>query len=121
MPGVDRRVLMVTNMKKNAPHQPTMLMLGTKNYKEQVVLYDAATGRKLAESDFFEPLTINSLVAPGFGGRVYFPTGRGILPRSTNTGPNAREPNAIMKSVIGSPPNPVSTFADIFAPQPEQP
>ena len=40
---------------------------------------DAATGRILAESDFFEPLTVNSLVAPGFGGRVYFPTGNGFI------------------------------------------
>ncbi len=75
----EERVLMLTNMKKNAPHQPTMLMFGTKNYQEQVVWYEAATGRRLAESDFFEPLTINSLVAPGFGGRVYFPTGKGFV------------------------------------------
>jgi len=47
------------------------------NYKEQLTWRDAATGRILAESDFFEPLTINSLTPPGFGGRVYFPTAVG--------------------------------------------
>ena len=26
------------------------------------------------QSDFFEPLTINSLTPPGFGGWIYFPT-----------------------------------------------
>ncbi len=75
----DKRVLVLTNMKKNLPHEPTMLALGTANYTEQVTWHDAATGRKLAESSFFEPLTINSLVAPGFGGRCYFPTGRGFI------------------------------------------
>jgi hypothetical protein len=75
----DKRVLVLTNMKKNLPHEPTMLMLGTANYTEQVTWHDAATGRKLAESSFFEPLTINSLLAPGFGGRIYFPTGRGFI------------------------------------------
>ena len=47
------------------------------NYTEQVTWRDAATGEILAQSDFFEPLTINSLVAPGFGGRVYYPTAEG--------------------------------------------
>ena len=56
-----------------------MLTLMTANYKEQVTWRDAATGRIIAESDFFEPLTINSLVTPSFGGRVYFPTGRGFI------------------------------------------
>jgi len=38
---------------------------------------DAATGKVLAESDFFEPLVINALTPLGFGGRVYFPTAVG--------------------------------------------
>ena len=49
------------------------------NYKEQLTWRDAATGRLLAESDFFEPITINSLTAPGFGGRVYFPTAKDFI------------------------------------------
>ena len=40
-------------------------------------LRDAATGEILAESDFFEPLSINGLTPPGFGGRIYFPTAVG--------------------------------------------
>lgn len=75
----DKRVLVLTNMKKNVPHEPNDLALFTANYTEQVTWHDAATGRKLAESDFFEPLMINSLVAPGFGGRCYFPTGKGFI------------------------------------------
>ena len=70
----DRRVLLLTNMKKNDPAQPTQLALFSGNYREQLTWRDAATGRILAESDFFEPITINSLTVPGFGGRVYFPT-----------------------------------------------
>ena len=38
---------------------------------------NAATGEIIAESDFFEPLTINSLTPPGYGGRVYFPSAVG--------------------------------------------
>jgi hypothetical protein len=70
----DRRVLLLTNAKKNDPGQPMKVAVFTGNYTEQLTWRDAATGRLLAESDFFEPLTINSLTAPGFGGRVYFPT-----------------------------------------------
>lgn len=75
----DKRVLVLTRIKKNLPREPVMLMLGTKNYKEQVTWRDAATGRILAESDYFEPLTVNMLVVPGFGGRVYYPTGKGFI------------------------------------------
>ena len=75
----DKRVLVLTNMKKNVPHEPNDLALFTQNYTEQVTWNDAATGRKLAESDFFEPLMINALVTPGFGGRCYFPTQKGFI------------------------------------------
>ncbi len=70
----DRRVLLLTNAKKNDPGQPMKVAMFSGNYKEQLTWRDAATGRILAESDLFEPLTINSLTTPGFGGRVYFPT-----------------------------------------------
>ena len=56
-----------------------MAMLMTANYKEQVTWNDALTGKQLAASDFFEPLVINSLVVPGFGGRCYFPTHQGFI------------------------------------------
>jgi hypothetical protein len=75
----DKRVLVLTNMRKNIAHEPIMLALMTANYREQVTWHDALTGRKLAESDFFEPLVINSLVTPGFGGRCYFPTHKGFI------------------------------------------
>lgn len=70
----DQRVLLLTNAKKNNPAQPMKLATFSGNYREQLTWRDAATGRILAESDFFEPLTMNSLTAPGYGGRVYFPT-----------------------------------------------
>jgi hypothetical protein len=46
-------------------------------YREQLTWRDAATGKLLAASDFFEPLSINGLTPPGFGGRIYFPTAVG--------------------------------------------
>ncbi len=73
----DQRVLLLTNMKQNVAKEPIKLALFTENYREQLTWRDAATGKILAESDFFEPLTINSLTPPGFGGRVYFPTAVG--------------------------------------------
>jgi hypothetical protein len=75
----DRRVLILSNMKGDIPLMPTMLELMTGRYKEQVTWRDAATGRLLAESDFFEPLSPNCLITPGYGGRVYFPTGKGFV------------------------------------------
>jgi hypothetical protein len=73
----DKRVLLLTNMKQNVAKEPIKLALFTANYKEQLTWRDAATGKIIAESDFFEPLTINSLTPPGFGGRVYFPSAVG--------------------------------------------
>ena len=73
----DRRVLLLTNAKQNVTREPLMAAIFTGNYKEQLTWRDAATGRILAESSFLEPLTINSLTPPGFGGRVYFPSAEG--------------------------------------------
>ena len=73
----DKRVLLLTNMKRNVAKEPLKAALFTGNYKEQLTWRDAATGKIIAESDFFEPLAINSLTPPGFGGRVYFPTAVG--------------------------------------------
>ncbi len=76
----DKRVLLLTNMKLNVEKEPIKAALFTENYKEQLTWREAATGKILAESDFFEPLSINGLTPPGFGGRIYFPTavGRGF-------------------------------------------
>jgi hypothetical protein len=73
----DTRLLMLTQMKLNVPKEPVKAAFFTQNYTEQLTWRDAATGKLLAESDFFEPLTGNSLTPPGFGGRVYFPTAAG--------------------------------------------
>jgi hypothetical protein len=75
----DRRVMLLSNARKNVEKEPIKLALFTGNYKEQVTWRDAATGRIIAESDFFEPLSIGALITPGFGGRVYFPTGKGFM------------------------------------------
>jgi hypothetical protein len=75
----DKRVMLLSNMKKNVEAEPIQLALFTGNYKEQVTWRDAATGRIIAESDFFEPMTFGSLITPGYGGRVYFSTGKGFI------------------------------------------
>jgi hypothetical protein len=75
----DQRVILLSNMKRNVEGQPIQQTIFTANYTEQVTWRDAATGRLIAGSDFFEPLTLGSLVTPGFGGRVYFPTANGFI------------------------------------------
>jgi len=91
----DKRVLLITNMKQNAPNEPAKAALFTANYREQLTWRDAATGQIIAASDFFEPLSINGLTPPGFGGRVYFPTavGKGfyvlqVMPKSASPSGN---------------------------------
>jgi len=85
----DKRVLLLTNMKPNVEKEPIKAAFFTQNYTEQLTWRDAATGKILAESDFFEPLTGNSLTPPGFGGRVYFPTavGKGFYVLQVMPGP----------------------------------
>jgi hypothetical protein len=75
----DKRVLLLSNMKKNVGEEPLMLALMTGNYKEQMTWRDAATGRLIAESDLFEGLTPGALYTPGYAGRIYFPTGKGVI------------------------------------------
>jgi hypothetical protein len=75
----ENRVLVLTNMKGDVPLMNVMLDLATNKFKEQVTWRDAATGRILAESDYMEPLTFNSLIVPGYGGRMYYPTDSGFV------------------------------------------
>jgi hypothetical protein len=74
-----KRVLLLTNAKRTSPEQTIQQAVFSARYTEQLTWRDAATGRILAASDFFEPLTMNSLTTPGYGGRVYFPTLKGLL------------------------------------------
>ena len=73
----DRRVLVLTNIKLPDGMSVLQAVQTLNKYTEQVTWRDALTGELLAESDFFEPLTVNSLVTPGYGGRIYFPTAVG--------------------------------------------
>lgn len=73
----EKRVLLLTNIKLPAGLNVLQAVSTADKYTEQLTWRDAATGKILAESDFFEPLTVNSLTPPGFGGRVYFPTAVG--------------------------------------------
>jgi outer membrane protein assembly factor BamB len=71
----DQRVLVTSNINPSA----TLEQINQGNYTEQCIWQDAATGRLLAASDFFEPMMINTLPTPGFGGRFYFPTDQGFI------------------------------------------
>lgn len=73
----DRRVLLLTNARLPEELSVLQAVFTLDKYAEQLTWRDALTGELLAESDFFEPLTVNSLTTPGYGGRVYFPTAVG--------------------------------------------
>ena len=48
-------------------------------YKQQALWLEAATGRILAESSWFEPMNFNTMLAPGFGGRFYYMWDQGFM------------------------------------------
>jgi len=66
----NHRVLIGTNMKLE---NESNIQAGPKNpnYTEQVLWLDAATGKRLAASDFFTPMSSGSQVWPGYGGLSY--------------------------------------------------
>ena len=60
-------------------HDPKKIRVGVDcmNHRRglrQAVLRAAYDGKGL-----FEPLSVNTLATPGFGGRVYYPTGKGVV------------------------------------------
>ncbi|MET1010901.1 MAG: hypothetical protein ABWY83_00845, partial [Actinomycetota bacterium] len=75
----DKRVLLFSVMSPGANEAPVMQTLLSGKYTEQVNWRDAAAGRLHAETDHFEPLTPGALLTPGFGGRIYYPSGHGFI------------------------------------------
>jgi hypothetical protein len=75
-----KRLLLLSNIRRDFFLEPEMLALMTGLYKEQVTWRDATTGRLIAQSDFLRAAhPPGSLLTPGFGGRVYFPTANGFI------------------------------------------
>jgi hypothetical protein len=68
----DQRVLVGTNILSNVAN-PLNLQSGPigANYIEQVVWRDADTGRQLAASDYFSPMSAGFQVWAGYGGIIY--------------------------------------------------
>jgi hypothetical protein len=69
----DQRVLVSTNINPNATQQQLQQAAqGTDyTYTEQIIWRDAATGKILAESEFFPAMSPGILVTPGYGGMIY--------------------------------------------------
>jgi len=86
----NHRVIVGTNLKLT---NETNIQPGPKNpnYTEQVQWRDAATGKLLAASDFFSPMSSGSQVVPGYGGLSYHVLIDGhimalkVLPSQSNT------------------------------------
>jgi hypothetical protein len=81
----DQRVLVVSNINPNA----TMEEINAGNYTEQVVWRNMLTGDPLAQSEFTEPMTVGSLITPGYGGRVYYVTNSDFIVYYVTTAPQS--------------------------------
>jgi hypothetical protein len=68
----NHRVLVASNVSTNVT-KPSEWVSGPvgANYKEQIQWRDAATGKLLAESDFFSPMIVGFMMWPGYGGLIY--------------------------------------------------
>ncbi|WP_424989529.1 hypothetical protein [Fluviibacterium sp. S390] len=49
------------------------------SYRQQAIWLDARTGDLLAQSPFFEPMSFNTLLSPGYGGRFYYMWDKGFI------------------------------------------
>lgn len=69
----EKRVLVGTNINPDVTAQQLQQgALGTAyTYTEQIVWREAATGKILAESDYFPAMSPGILITPGYGGLVY--------------------------------------------------
>lgn len=70
----DKRVLVATDIKTNSPMpNPIDWQSGPvgANYTERVQWRDAATGKLLAESDYYSPMVVGMQLWPGYGGLIY--------------------------------------------------
>ena len=72
-------MLILSDMQPDDPGKAGLAMLMSGSYHERVMWHEAATGRILAASDPLEPLTPGSLITPGYGGRLYYPTATGFV------------------------------------------
>lgn len=72
-------MLILSDMQPDDPGKAGLAMLMSGSYHERVMWREAATGRMLAASDPLEPLTPGSLITPGYGGRLYYPTATGFI------------------------------------------
>jgi hypothetical protein len=69
----ENRVLVATNINPNITQQQIQQALGGQGYTytEQILWRDAATGKILAQSDYFPAMSPGILVTPGYGGLIY--------------------------------------------------
>lgn len=58
---------------------PELMNVAAPTYRQQALWLDAASGRVLAESSFFEPMNFNTLLSPGYGGRFYYMWDKGFI------------------------------------------
>jgi hypothetical protein len=66
----NKRVVVASNIHPNTPFS-ALKNNPPPNYKEQIQWRDAATGKLLAASDYFSPMSPGFEVWPGYGGVIY--------------------------------------------------
>lgn len=106
----DHRVLLGTNISSNVTN-PVDLVSGPKgvNYVEQIMRRDADTGKLLAASDYFRPMSSGFEVWPGYGGLIYEGLNDGhlmalkVLPASSNSTSTSSSPSPSASTSSASP------------------
>ena len=74
----DKRVLGTARAEPGTPVEQLAQTSGAPS-RQQALWLDAATGKILAESSFFEPMSFNTLLSPGYGGRFYYMWDQGFI------------------------------------------
>jgi hypothetical protein len=77
----DKRVFIATNMQSSTESDPNNYIYGPSgaNFTEQYQWRDAATGRLLAASEYFQPKAEGTQTPPGYGGLIYGLSNNGAL------------------------------------------
>lgn len=88
------------------------------SYTEQVMWRDADTGKLLAASDFFSPMSSGAAVWPGYGGLSYHVLQDGhimalkVSPQTTNNATSTAATTNTTSNAALSPPNSTSTSSE---------
>jgi hypothetical protein len=111
---INNRVVVASNINPNATASQ-LLNNPPPSYTEQIQWRDAATGKLLAASDFFQGMSLGAQPTPGFGGIIYDMIYDGhimalqVLPQANNTTSTTAGSTNTNTTITNTAPTPNST------------